>query len=120
MKSARTTARGDDHRLIDLGKKLEAAWSHERHICRDTKAPEAVFEKAAAATSRIVGAIEKTPAQSLSGLQVKARAIAWCHSGKPNLSELLAGSKTHASVAGHTTDVWLARSILADVLKLAA
>lgn len=95
-----------DSHLIKLGRQFEQAWSQERQVSRDTTASENAVSKAVAAVRRIVRRIETTPAKSLAGLRVKARAVAWCHGGRRNVSLR----------EKPTTDVRLAQSIIADLL----
>jgi transposase InsO family protein len=101
--------------LLQLGKELSAAWTAERQtetlLRRD--APAAEFERAYRRTSRIVRKIEKTPAHTLEGLRVKARAVSWCHSGdKISIKTQCANARGDL----HTTDLRLMRAIVGDLL----
>jgi hypothetical protein len=87
-----------DGSLLELGAQLEQAWSDQRR-CDTKKAYEAV--------ARIVRKIEASPAHSLEGLRVKARAIAWCHAGEP----ISFGSNP-------TMDVRLALSIVDNLMAV--
>jgi len=98
-----------DNRLITLGDELEKARAQEKTISRDETAPDSKVERAYARVANIVRKIEAEPAQSLEGMRVKARAIAWCHGDEPI-----------ALKDEPTTDVRLAQSIIADLLRTAA
>jgi len=93
---------------MQLGTEFESAWSDERKLNRNPRATDAAHEKSYARVSRIVRLIERTPAHTLAGLRVKARAVAWCHAGVDTIS----------LARNPTTDVRLAQSIVRDLIAL--
>jgi hypothetical protein len=95
----KTPIQNDDRALIQLGEKLEQAWSHQ--LRRDN---EAAYVRVA----EIVRKIASTPARSLEGMRIKARAIAWCHAGEAPIF----------LTENPTTDVRIAESIVADLLAI--
>lgn len=76
----------DDAELLALGRALEEAWAAERAAftampaglssCSDDPAYHAANERCSALSDMIA----KTPARTMAGLRVKARAVMWCHS----------------------------------------
>ena len=100
----------DDNILIDLGDQLERAWSERRRVDRSAGSKKDRAASAYAHAANIVRQIHALPASSLEGLRVKARAISWCHRGEKAISLSLAS----------TTDVRLAKSIIADLCRLQA
>ena len=104
-----------DAELLRLGREFEAAWSHEIAVLArlkgvDTPAGDEEFDAAIDAVSAIVDRIEVIPATSLAGLQVKARAISWCHSGEPLEAEAFSDQQT--------TNVRIAASLVNDLLAM--
>jgi hypothetical protein len=93
-----------DAELLDLGARLEAAWTDERlaHEGPDAELSDDAYHRSAAVARRILA----VRAYTLDGLRVKARAVAWCHDGDP----VDLGLGEH-----RTTDLRLTHSILADL-----
>lgn len=98
-----------DRKLLALGAELERAWSEERRLI-NSDATDAQLERACGRCSKLVRRIELARAKSIAGLRVKARAVAWCHSGKTRRNLFM----------GSTADIRIAGSIVADLLDLAA
>ena len=99
-----------DAALLQLSEELDRAWDAEqavfavwRNVCSN-EADENT-DAAAAVSSGIVEQIGETPATTLDGLRVKAKAVLWCHCGE---LESLDGDDA-------TTDIRLADSILRDL-----
>ena len=78
-----------DAELLRLGEMLEEAWQQEVEAYalatdKDDETPEAIRADALNdVTAMIVYQIEGMRALTLEGLQVKLRAVIWCHSGDP-------------------------------------
>lgn len=92
-----------DAELIALGREFEAAWAHERKV-NDTGSDDDV-EAACDATGAVADRIEATPARTLEGFKVKARAVSWCHDG--NFEHF-----------GTTTDKRIAARIIRELLAV--
>lgn len=101
-------AASGDRELVRLGVELEAAWTAERALDASLDVGDDAFGVVMGRTRDIVHQIEVIPATSLAGLQVKARAILWCHSGEPIASDAFNDQET--------TDIRLAASIVRDLL----
>ncbi len=107
--AADTTA---DAELIRLGVELDRAWAHEKALI-DSETWGDTYEAAYNATGCVVGQIEKQRAQTLEGVQVKVRAVMWCHQGEP------ADAKPfRLSHYQRTTDVRLAESIVLGLAEM--
>lgn len=96
-----------DAALLALGEALDAAWLAEqeddaRYRRTGEWGDEAIFQRCSALVDRIA----RTPAYTLDGLRVKAKAISWCHSG-----ECIDLEPRYE----HTTDMRMAHSILRDL-----
>jgi hypothetical protein len=123
-------ASGDDAALLELGMQLEAAWEQEdiaySLVFDDDFAivTERLAAEASDRTGEIVGRIIEVKARTFDGLKVKARALAWCHSGQ---FEGIADSIGNIWWDGNgkivketaTTDRLVADSILLDLIALA-
>jgi hypothetical protein len=96
-----------DAALISLGKQFEEAWQHE--IAGFAILPDGHSDKEAdaltAPCSELADKIMNIHAKTIEGLQVKARAILWCHSGE-------------FDGFGGTTDELLAAGIVRDLLAI--
>lgn len=107
-----------DATLLDLGDVFEAEWAKERELWAATKLHplpdpkgDLIGDQAEAQNARtgeLVERIATTPARTLEGMRVKARAFAWTHSDEPAEFEMLGG----------TTDCRLAASILMDLGRM--
>ena len=111
MKAAKQLAFADKE-LMDLGAELEEAWCvHGRLLKQAERQPspdhDREFEHAANRCSKIVRKIQRAKATSLAGLRVKARAVAYCHEGRPR-----------RDLGYNSTDIRIAGSIVADLLAL--
>jgi hypothetical protein len=96
-----------DKALIELGAQLDKAWRAERQAIA-SNAPDRQVEATYRRCGAIVQKIKRARASSIAGLRVKARAVAWCHSGRTRRN-LFRGS---------TTDLQVAGSIVSDLLAM--
>ena len=95
-----------DAALLALGAELDARWAEEKlHDNGDINLWEAAYDRC----QDTVAMIEDTPATTLDGLKVKARAVAWCHSGD---------EKVDLIVDQDTRDLRLANQIINKLLAL--
>lgn len=111
------TASHPDAGLIELGRRLRAAWAAEKATYvkwGDLTVPEADREITAAFDSvlAIVDQIERIPATTLEGVRVKALAVWWCCSGEPF------DDGTFSFNGSPTTDARLASAIMRDLLAM--
>lgn len=97
-----------DADLITLGADLTTAWTRFSELDRDDAQPEAA-DLAYAEASAVAKAIAAFRATTLAGLLVKARAIAWFHLGD---------TFGEGSLGVETSDLWLARTIVGDLLAM--
>src|SRR5438105_4954609 len=74
------TAHHPDARLLDLGRRMMAAWAHEIAVIRSDQS-EDITLKASDATCRIVDQILTIKAATLDGLKVKAYVLHWFNYG---------------------------------------
>lgn len=101
-----------ENELLFLDKMLDEAWEKERAAYAETKsmedgeAADKITEAANDYSSSIVKLIGQIPATTLRGLQVKAKAVSWCHSGD------------EIKWDAETTDQQVALSILNDLLAI--
>lgn len=103
-----------DTKLLVLGEMLDLAWKVQTLLCDQMQADETdaktkAWEQAYDRTQAIVYAIEETPAQSIDGLRVKARAVAWCHSGEPSIQ--LGESATDERLASQILNALLSPTV---------
>ena len=68
--------------LLALGAELDARWAAER-IASKTVESDEELDRICEHTGAIAHQIAGTPATTLAGYRVKARAISWCHDGEP-------------------------------------
>lgn len=96
-----------DAALLALGAALDAAWLAEKaEDLRYRQTREWGDDTAFLRCKSIAERIACTPAYTLDGLRVKAKAISWCH---------CAESVDLAPTLAHTTDLQIAHSILRDL-----
>lgn len=113
MKNATTPANGEampataDADLIRLGAELEAAWAVQDEAERADGDEGASFDRAYEACRTISERIIEVPAATLDGMRVKARVVAWCHSGEPFADD---------SFDGASTDLRMVASLLRDLV----
>ena len=100
-------AMSPDAGLIRLGQELDARWALERSVPRGSS--DEVYQAAYDACAEIVDQIEAIPAETLQGIQVKARAVYWCLDGDFANFEL---------DDQQTTDVRLAQQIVRSLLNI--
>lgn len=108
------TVASDDH-LRDLGRRLDQAWSNQKHLDAVYSGDggheaDTAWTAAYDACGGLVCQIEQVPATTIEGLAVKTRAVAWCLSGGPIVAEKFGGSTS--------TDIRIATSILRDILAM--
>jgi len=101
-----------DAELLHLGAELDQAWAREKALI-DSKTWGDTYEAAYNATGCVVDQIEKQRAQTLEGVQVKVRAVMWCHQGEEDDAEPF-----RLSHYQRTTDVRLAESIVVDLAEM--
>jgi hypothetical protein len=94
-----------DQELLELGKRLNAAWFHKLQVDR---ASDKQIDALVDAGSPIVHRIATMRATTLAGLSVKAKAFSWCWGGAPPAVSQIAGKD---SVAGR-----ILVSLLQDLL----
>lgn len=102
-----------DYVLMALSDELDAAQAATDRVAIETRdcvpgsQDDKRFHDAYDRCRKIVNRIETTPARTLDGLRVKARAIEWCHvsNGEICLSE------------SETTDIRLAHQIINALLR---
>ncbi len=105
----------DDAVLIELGRLLDSSWKEEDEIdasYQRSGKPEALgiaWDAAFQRTGAIADRILAVPARTIAGLQVKARAIAWCHRGEAEIV-LMEDQRP--------TNILLAESIICDLLAM--
>ena len=109
---SKSAGRPADATLLRLGDELDRAWAHEKALI-DSKTWGDTYEAAYNVTSRVVDQIEKQQAKTLEGVQVKVRAVMWCHQGEKEDAESF-----RLSHYQRTTDVRLAESIVLDLAAL--
>ena len=85
---------------------MEAAWAKERVGLKSWS--DAEYSAAVDKSSAIVDRIVEEPARTLDGLRIKARALAWCHSGEV---------ESLGIDENPTTDIRVADSIIRDLLS---
>lgn len=100
-KITKAVARKRPATLATLGKQLAIYAETSEQLIKSNGSSEAI-EAAYKQAARVVDEILRRPAPTFAGLQVKARALAWCYSGEP-------GGQIHL-IEGTTTDAALARS----------
>ena len=100
-----------DAELLHLGAELDQAWAREKALI-DSKTWGDTYEAAYNATGCVVGQIEKQRAQTLEGVQVKVRAVMWCHQGEEDAEPF------RLSHYQRTTDVRIAESIVLDLAEM--
>lgn len=103
----------NDGPLLVLSGDFELAWLAERRVFATPGVSDEACEAAADATSAIVQKILATPADSLDGLRVKARAISWCFDGETFDPAELTNGGTGAATANR-----LAASFIEDVFRM--
>ncbi len=106
---SKSAGRPADATLLRLGDELDRARAREKALI-DSKTSGDTYEAAYNATSCVVDQIEKQQARTLEGVQVKVRAVMWCHQGEP-----AAAVPFRLSHYQRTTDVRLAESIVLDL-----
>lgn len=114
---AAPAATHSDDALLRLGQLFEAEWANERdlwaaaHLHWPGPESDLIAERAeqqSDRTSELAKQIAITPARTLEGMRVKARAFVWTRSDEPNEMDML----------GETTDCRLAASILMDMERI--
>ena len=126
-------AAGDDATLLELGRQLEAAMAHLNFaysLIPDfdddvAVAAERFAHEAHTRTGEIVDAIIETKATTLDGLNVKARALSWCHGGEfegiaESTGNIWFDKEGKIVRETPTTDRLVVDSILFDLIALAA
>ncbi len=105
-----------DAALIRLGAELEASWRQEDAAWMATKDSMAAYHRAEAlleANNRLVSRISARRAFSITGLQVKVRALAWCsydpqdREGNPLTAEAMSGFE----------QPWVGYEVIASLLR---
>src|SRR5262245_48661073 len=99
----------DDSDLLVLGNALDETDRRFLALCGYAAGRGGDVDAAWAAVAAVVDKIEAIPAHTLEGLRGKARAISWCHSGERPIE----------FQDDPTTDIRLAQSIVADLLRAA-
>ena len=109
-----------DAGLLNLGRRLETAWAHERELEDAQPFDEEVFDAAVTATRAIVDRIIKAKAATLDGLKVKALALAWCgdFEGLAERPGDLDARTGRIVMAEPTTDQLVGDSILFDLIAM--
>lgn len=70
-----------DLKLFGLALRLDEAWALEREVLEAL--PGELYDDAMLVTAAIVDEIAETPATTIPGLLIKARALSWCFDGHP-------------------------------------
>lgn len=101
-----------DFELLQLGAEFEGRWARETTVYAtfeqvETHEADAICDAAYDLTKQIVLQIQDTPARTLAGLKIKARAILWCHSGAYLSDEEIT-----------TTDERIIRTLIDDLIAI--
>ena len=115
LRGAGMSAAGIDAELMSLAGELRIEWARMRAFFVENPHPaDDVSEAAMDRCSDVVHKIERIPARSIAGLQVKALAISYCLSDDVGSSdECVVGLEE-----GDTTDIRLTISIVRDLLAM--
>lgn len=99
---------GPDAALLALGREFEIAWTEERRIENEFGEESDKFAAACERTGRVIDKFYHVETKTIEGFRIKARAIAWTHSGVFDPSDFLEEGR----------DFQLAAMIIRDLLAL--